>query len=119
MSLLTLLIPIVTSIFKKLIRTDILLIGLLKDYSKLEIKKFDEFLQILQKFAFLLKNNLSPEKAFVMAYSQNKKYLKLLDRLIQTQVSNLLNLSYPFNVSINAPYIISTLMKREAKFSAL
>jgi len=84
-------------LFKKLIRTDILLLGLLKDYSKLEIKKFDEFLQLLQKFALLLKNNLSPEKAFVMAYSQNKKYLKLLDKLIQTQVSNLLNLSYPFN----------------------
>jgi hypothetical protein len=63
----------------------------------LEIKKFDEFLQLLQKFALLLKNNLSPEKAFVMAYSQNKKYLKLLDKLIQTQVSNLVNLSYPFN----------------------
>ncbi|MHA1525540.1 MAG: hypothetical protein ACTSQD_00795 [Promethearchaeota archaeon] len=63
----------------------------------MEIKKFDEFLQLLQKFALLLKNNLSPEKAFVMAYSQNKKYLKLLDKLIQTQVSNLLNLSYPFN----------------------
>ena len=84
-------------LFKKLIRTDILLLGLLKDYSKLEIKKFDEFLQILQKFALLLKNNLSPEKAFVMAYSQSKKYLKLLDKLIQTQVSNLLNLAYPFN----------------------
>ena len=84
-------------LFKKLIRTDILLLGLLKDYSKLEIKKFDEFLQLLQKFALLLKNNLSPEKAFVMAYSQNKKYLKLLDKLIQTQVSNLVNLSYPFN----------------------
>ena len=75
---------------------------------RLEIKKFDEFLQILQKFALLLKNNLSPEKAFVMAYYQNKKYLKLLDKLIQTQVSNLLNLSYPFNKIIK-------LMKSELK----
>ena len=88
-------------LFKKLIRTDILLIGLLKDYSKLEIRKFDEFLHILQKFALFLKNNLSPEKAFVMAYSQNKKYLKLLDKLIQTHVSNLLNLSYPFKKVLN------------------
>ncbi len=95
-------------LFKKLIKTDILLIGLLKDYSKIEIKKFDEFLQFLQKFALLLKNNLSPEKAFVMAYSQNKNYLKLLNELIRKQVSNLLNLSYPFNKIIN-------LLKHELK----
>lgn len=88
-------------LFKKLIRTDILLIGLLKDYSRKEIKKFDEFLQFLQSFALFLKNNLSPEKSFIMAYSQNKNYLKLLDELIRKEVANLLNLSYSFDKIIN------------------
>jgi len=92
---------LLTYLFKKLIRTDVLLIGLLKDYSRSEIKKFDEFLQFLQSFALLLKNNLSPEKSFIMAYSENKHYLKLLDELIRKEVANLLNLLYPFDKIIN------------------
>ncbi len=84
-------------LFRKFIKIDIFLIGLLKEYSSNEKKKFDEFLLFLKTFAINLKNNISPEKAFITAYLQNKNYFLVLNEALGNQVNYLLNFSYPFN----------------------
>ena len=83
-------------LFKKFIKIDIMLIGLLNEYSIKERKKFDEFLLFLKSFALNLKTNVSPEKAFINSYSQNKDFFNLLKSPINTQIAHLLSFSGSF-----------------------
>ncbi len=80
----------------KFIRVNSHMIGILNDYSGAEKKKFNEFLLFLSGFAVNLKNNLSPEKAFIKSYSQNKNLFMVLERTIKNQLSRLLNFNCSF-----------------------
>lgn len=88
-------------LFRKLIRINILLIGLLKEYSNKEKRKFDEFQIFLKNFAINLKSNISPEIAFTNAYLQNKKFYKILNKSFEPQISRLLNFSCSFGEILN------------------
>jgi len=88
-------------LFRKLIKINILLIGLLKEYSNKEKRKFDEFQIFLKNFAINLKSNISPEIAFTNAYLQNKKFYKILNKSFELQISRLLNFSYTFSEILN------------------
>lgn len=81
---------------RKFIRKNSYMIGVLNDYSGLEKKKFDEFLLFLSGFAVNLKDNLSPEKAFLKSYSQNKNLFLILDKTFRNQLTRLLNFSCSF-----------------------
>lgn len=83
-------------LYKKFIKIDIMLIGLLNEYSNKERRKFDEFLFFLRSFAINLKTGISPEKAFINSYSQNKSFFKLLKNPINTQITHLLSFSGSF-----------------------
>ncbi|TFG08752.1 MAG: hypothetical protein EU539_01505 [Promethearchaeota archaeon] len=87
---------ILNFLFKKFVKTDFILIGLLRDYSSLEKTKFDEFLTFLKSFAMNLKFNASPEKAFIDTYLQNKNYIKLLNSTFYNQITRLLNYNCSF-----------------------
>ncbi|MFX0141952.1 MAG: hypothetical protein ACFFDN_50410, partial [Candidatus Hodarchaeota archaeon] len=65
-------------LFRKLIKKNSYLIGVLSEYSSLEKKRFNEFLLFLKGFAINLKYNLSPERAFLRSYKQNKNIFELL-----------------------------------------
>jgi hypothetical protein len=88
-------------LFKKLIKVDIFLIGFLNEYSNLEKKQFDEFLMFLKVFSLNLKNNLSPEKAFINAYNQNKKFYNLIKNSFNKNLYNLINIACTFNEMID------------------
>jgi len=83
-------------LFRKLIKINIFLIGLLKEYSSLEKRRFDEFQIFLKNFAMNLKSNISPENAFINAYIQNKAFFKALNKALGLQISHLLNFSCSF-----------------------
>jgi hypothetical protein len=83
--------------FKKFIKNQGYLIGLINDFSSHERKKYEEFLLFLKGFASYLKNNVSPEKAILKSFHKNKKLFTILDRPLRTQVSHLINFSYSFN----------------------
>lgn len=88
-------------LFKKFIRNQTYLIGLINDFSGLERKKFEEFLLILRSFANNLKSNISPEKALIESYNQNKNSISILTKLLKTNIFYLLNFSLSFNEIIN------------------
>ena len=88
-------------LFKKLLKTDTFLIGLLNDYSNIEKRRFNEFLIFLKGFAINLLGNNSPEKAFIEAYLKNENNLIYLKKVFNQQISNLLNLSYSFGEMID------------------
>ncbi|MFW9818816.1 MAG: hypothetical protein ACFFE5_04335 [Candidatus Thorarchaeota archaeon] len=81
---------------RKFVRKNLYLIGVLNDYSGLEKKKFNEFLLFLSGFAVNLKNNLSPERAFLKSYTQNKNFFLVLDRTFKNQLTRLLNFNCSF-----------------------
>lgn len=83
-------------LFKKFIRNQNHLIGLINDFSRIERKKFEEFITILRSFASNLKSNISPEQAFLKSYNQNKNSISILKKPLKNQISNLINSSYPF-----------------------
>lgn len=82
---------------RKFIRRNTYMIGVLNDYSGLEKKKFNDFLLFLKGFAINLKNNLSPEKAFQRAFTQNKNLYMVLEHMIKNQLSRLLNFNCSFH----------------------
>jgi hypothetical protein len=99
--LLILLIPfylyILNRLGSKIVRKNTYLIGFLDRKSITEKKKFYEFLLFLKGFALNLKNSISPEKAFLKAYTQNKNIYEILKQPLKKQVTNLLNLEYTFH----------------------
>ncbi|MFX1569025.1 MAG: hypothetical protein ACFFCV_11740 [Promethearchaeota archaeon] len=82
--------------FKKMVRINIGLIGVLDEYSGLKEKKFSEFLLFLEVLALILENNYSPETAFIKAYSKSKAQLRLLNELFYEQISYLISFQYTF-----------------------
>jgi len=84
-------------LFKKFVKSDIFLLGLLNNYNKNEKKNFEEFLLFLKRFALKLKNKLSPEKAFVTSYFSHKDQLIKLSKPLDKQVNRLLNLNCSFS----------------------
>ena len=87
--------------FKKMVRINISLIGVLDEYSGVKEKKFSEFLLFLEALALTLKKRLSPEVAFVEAYSKNKSHFLLLNDLFYEQISSLISLQYTLEDLIN------------------
>ncbi len=73
------------------------LIGLLERNSSIKKKKFNEFLIFLKSYAMNLKNNISPEKAFLNSYTQNKYSYQILKQPLKNQVSRLLNYDCSFH----------------------
>ncbi len=84
-------------LFRKFIRNQGYLIGLINDFSRHERKKYEEFLLFLRGFASHLKTNFSPEKAFLKSYNQNKKVITILNKPLKNQISYLLNFTYSFS----------------------
>ena len=84
-------------LFRKAIKRNSYLIGVLNNYSKIEKRKFDEFMWFLRSFANNLKRNISPELCFLNSYNQNSSRLQIINQSIKTQVSRLLNFNCSFN----------------------
>ncbi|MHA2125393.1 MAG: hypothetical protein ACXABO_06910 [Promethearchaeota archaeon] len=83
-------------LFQKFIQKQSYLIGLIKSFSSLEKKKFEEFILFLKSFATNLKSNISPERAFLKSYLQNRDLITLLKEPLKNYTSHLLNFSYSF-----------------------
>lgn len=83
-------------LYEKIIKVDSLLIGMFNDGSNSERKKFNEFLIFMKNFSINLGRNISPEKAFVNTYIQNKEQFHLLKKPILAQISSLISMSYSF-----------------------
>jgi hypothetical protein len=84
----------------KFLRRNTYMMGFLNEYSRLEKKKFNEFLLFLKSFAANLKYDISPEKAFLKSYIQNKDLFEVLELPIKTQLSRLLNFNCSFREMI-------------------
>jgi len=84
-------------LFKKFLRNQNYLVGLINDFSGKERIKFKEFLMFLRSFASNLKSNISPEIAFLKSYNQNKSLITVLKKPLKEDISYLLNFSYSFN----------------------
>ena len=98
------------SLNKRFLKQDFYLIGLLKDYSKEEKEKFNQFLSFLTNFALNLSKNLSPELAFINSYSDFKSKHGILRINFEQNVSRLLNFSITLeelfsniNYELNSP----------------
>ncbi|MHA2394300.1 MAG: hypothetical protein ACXAEX_20375 [Promethearchaeota archaeon] len=84
-------------IFRKFVRNQSYLIGLIDNFSSLERKKFKEFLIFLRSFANNLKSYISPETAFLKSFVQNKELITLLRELLTSLTTHLLNFSMSFS----------------------
>jgi len=87
---------LIKTLNKKFLRNDSFLLGLLNNYSKEEKAKFNEFIFFLKGFTLNLQKNTSPEIAFINSYSQNKSQIVILNALIKSQITNLVNFSCSF-----------------------
>lgn len=83
-------------LFKKFIKNDIFLLGLLNNYKKNVKQSFEEFLSFLKLFAHKLKNNISPEKAFITSYFSHRDQLIKLNKPLERYINSLLNLNSSF-----------------------
>lgn len=83
-------------LFRKFIRKNSFMLGEMYMFSNLEKKKFEEFLLYLKIFAYNLKSNISPERAFLISYMKNQNLFKLLEQPLKNQMTQLLNFSYSF-----------------------
>jgi len=92
---------VLTYMNRKFVRSDIFLIGLISDYSKSEKKRFNEFIDFLKLFSLNLQKNISPEVAYINAFSRQRTSLKFLNSYLQDQSSSLVNFSYSFNEMID------------------
>jgi len=84
-------------LFKKFIKSDIFLLGLLNNYSKKEKKNFEDFLSFLKSFAIKLQNHISPENALINSYFFHKDKLSQIIKSLQIQINRLLNFTCSFN----------------------
>lgn len=88
---------LINLLFRKFIRNQGYLIGLINDFSGHERRKYEEFFLFLRGFASHLRTNISPEKALLKSYNQNKKLISILNKPLKNQISHLLNFSYSFS----------------------
>jgi len=86
---------------RKFVKSDIFLIGLLSDYSKREKKRFKEFIEFIKLFSLNLQKNISPEAAYINAFSRQRAHLKFLNSDLQNHSLSLVNFSYSFNEMID------------------
>jgi len=86
---------------RKFVKSDIFLIGIISDYSKREKRRFNEFIDFLKLFSLNLQKNISPEVAYINAFSRQRTHLKFLNSDLQDQSLNLVNFSYSFNEMID------------------
>ncbi|MHA2398184.1 MAG: hypothetical protein ACXADU_04775 [Promethearchaeota archaeon] len=77
-------------LFKKFMKHESYLIGMIHNYSSLERDKFKEFIIFLKIFAQNLKAGVSPERAFLNSYSQNSGLFILLKIPLKNHTSHLL-----------------------------
>ncbi len=90
------LILLLNYLFKKFIDINHYLVGFIKSDSNLEKKKLDEFLVLIESFAFNLKKNISPEQAFIKAYIKEREHIPILYELLEYEISFFLNGLYNF-----------------------
>jgi len=83
-------------LFKKFLRKNSYIIGILNGFSSSEKQKFDDFLIFLKIFAINLKSQISPELAFLNSISPKKKILFSLQEPIKNKINSLLSFAYPF-----------------------
>ncbi len=83
-------------LFKKFIKKNHFLIGMIRNDSKIEQKKLNEFLFLIEKFAKNLNNYLSPEKAFLNAYLEEKHNFPIISRLLEEEIYRFSNGLYTF-----------------------
>ncbi len=88
-------------LYRKFMKADLFLIILYKEYSKKEARKLEEFLILIKGFAINLNFNISPEKAFINSYEQNRKFFVVLKESLDYYVSQMINLSESFTEILN------------------
>lgn len=88
---------ILRTLHKNFIKKDFFLLGLIKDYTKSEKKKFYEFLIFLKRFSLNLKYGKPPENAFIDAFLQLKNRLNFLYDIINDQSRYLINIHASFS----------------------
>ncbi|MFX1408709.1 MAG: hypothetical protein ACFFA6_00015 [Promethearchaeota archaeon] len=91
---------ILNLLFKKFLKQNNFLIGLLGEYSNLDKKRFHEFILFLKSFANNLARNISPEYAFFKSYIQNRNLYNIIKEPLKNQISLLLNISCSFQEMI-------------------
>ena len=89
-------------LYKKFINVNHYLIGFIQSDSNLEKQKLKEFLILIKKFAINLKQNISPEQAFIKAYIKEKENIPILQNLLEQEITLFLNGIYNFNQIINS-----------------
>ncbi len=88
-------------IFNKLIVSDILFIGFFKNSPYFNKRQFEEFLIFLKAYAFRLKYDLSPEKAFFDTLLKNKNRIRTFYLLIKKICVDSINKGYSFSKMIS------------------
>ncbi|MFW9772247.1 MAG: hypothetical protein ACFFEO_08790 [Candidatus Thorarchaeota archaeon] len=84
-------------LFRKFVRNQSYLIGLIDNFSSLERKKLKEFKIFLRSFASNLKSYTSPEIAFLKSFIQNKEFITLLKELLTHLTTQLIHFYSPFS----------------------
>lgn len=84
-------------LFKKYVKIDYLLIGLFSEHSRLELKKFQEFIYFIKNYATTLQHNISPEKAFIDVYNSRKSDLKFFKIPLEHSITKLITDSFSLN----------------------
>ncbi|MFX1237595.1 MAG: hypothetical protein ACFE8P_07725, partial [Promethearchaeota archaeon] len=85
------------ALFKKFVKIDFILVGMISGHSALEFKKFKEFLKFIKNYAVMLNYNSSPEKALIDAYNLKQNDFELLKIPIENSITNLITDSFCFN----------------------
>ncbi|MBY9007103.1 MAG: hypothetical protein KGD63_10120 [Candidatus Lokiarchaeota archaeon] len=89
-------------LFKKFISVNHYLIGFIQNDSNFEKQKLEEFLLLIKKFALNLRQNISPEKALIKAFNEEKENIPLLKSILEQDIILFLNGMYNFNQIINS-----------------
>lgn len=78
-------------LFDKFISKNHYLIGMSKQNSKHEATKLNQFIVLIEKFALNLKNNVSPEKAFLNAYIKERNNVGLIEPYLDNNIKQFFN----------------------------
>ncbi len=87
-------------LYRKFMKADQFLIVLYKEYSKKEARKLEEFLILIKGFATNLNFNISPERALIKSYEQNRKFFIILNKPLEYCLSQMINLSESFSETL-------------------
>ncbi|TXT64793.1 MAG: conserved membrane protein of unknown function [Promethearchaeota archaeon] len=78
-------------LFKKFMKKNHFLIGMIKNNSEFEQKILNEFLVLIEKFAFNLNRNQSPERAFLTAFISEKSSLQTISSVLYSEINKFFN----------------------------